>query len=774
MPTDIERGRPRREAARRNNYTEESSTQDDNESEGGTIDSTNGTDVQESESESDYVATPQKNAGRKGGKGGGLGGRGGRGENSTNAGGNNHAGRGTSDGRGRGGGRGGSKAKAKGKGNGDFVCDWGHQLNACNRSDELISTLELCGVCKTVNVHHLCMVEWETKNDKESHSMGKFCPNCHEYAKDFVKKKRKGRKRKGTQGTGGRGTNSGRGSNSGRGRDPDLPRGVLRITEQDGSVMLTEDTRAHIEDEEEDNVEDDEEDNVEEDEEVAEEKHWRGMKYDPDIGEFVLDPSNNDADIPRVTDYMMVRPTDSAEVRVVFNAARQVMLEQLMIEYENLFAKLKSLRVACSSQGLLEHLFGEKSKLMTVMMRRLKLTYEEVSQFLSTFYFACEFGRSAKQLEEHEKVNYEGYMDTKTYNSIWNKISVCGKDGLSPYIWRDLQDALNDDCRELFILNTGHEEIDFRISWDDDKIRFHYGTAQFRKDKDFLVGMKPHQHVQSNTRGVVLDSAVSAASGFLLGVGAIRQEHSSNTDNYKEMLKFTWAHRFNVAASMKTALEGIHFCSDRGYWNPPLILSILEFGGTVFGTFKRAPWVPLTYDQKMGKDDERVKIDTKRGRSVFQAFARWNNKMLKILAFRSGSGACSLAGTSHHCDPNTPQVWEFCFPSSAHIREYKSEMSQSDRGLKAFHPIPSCKVSSEDETLTNSYLCNLMNEKVTMLTYSDLDHMWFTLRKFSLTSSSTCEALKRAAPYLSSDETIRAEFEEVLGYAGLKQFDRWK
>ena len=103
MPTDIERGRPIREAARRNNYTEESSTQDDNESEGGTIDSTNGTDVQESESESDYVVTPQKNAGRKGGKGGGRGGRGGRGENSTNAGGNNHAGRGTSEGRGRGG-----------------------------------------------------------------------------------------------------------------------------------------------------------------------------------------------------------------------------------------------------------------------------------------------------------------------------------------------------------------------------------------------------------------------------------------------------------------------------------------------------------------------------------------------------------------------------------------------------------------------------------------------------------------------------------------------
>ena len=92
MPTDIERGHPRREAARRNNYKEESSTEDDSKSEGGTIDSTNGTEVQELESESEYEATPEKNAGRKGGKGGGRGGRGGTG-------GNNHAGRG----RGRGG-----------------------------------------------------------------------------------------------------------------------------------------------------------------------------------------------------------------------------------------------------------------------------------------------------------------------------------------------------------------------------------------------------------------------------------------------------------------------------------------------------------------------------------------------------------------------------------------------------------------------------------------------------------------------------------------------
>ena len=87
MPTDIERGHPRREAARRNNYKEESSTEDDSKSEGGTIDSTNGTEVQELESESEYEATPEKNAGRKGGKGGGRGGRGGTG-------GNNHAGRG--------------------------------------------------------------------------------------------------------------------------------------------------------------------------------------------------------------------------------------------------------------------------------------------------------------------------------------------------------------------------------------------------------------------------------------------------------------------------------------------------------------------------------------------------------------------------------------------------------------------------------------------------------------------------------------------------------
>ena len=66
-----------------------------------------GTEVQESESE--YEATPEKNAGRKGGKGGGRGGRGGTG-------GNNHAGRGRGRGRGGRGARGSGGRANNGRG----------------------------------------------------------------------------------------------------------------------------------------------------------------------------------------------------------------------------------------------------------------------------------------------------------------------------------------------------------------------------------------------------------------------------------------------------------------------------------------------------------------------------------------------------------------------------------------------------------------------------------------------------------------------------------
>ena len=50
----------------------------------------------------------------------------------------------------------------------------------------------------------------------------------------------------------------------------------------------------------------------------------------------------------------------------------------------------------------------------------------------------------------------------------------------------------------------------------------------------------------------------------------------------------------------------------------------------MFGTIKQAPWVPYTYDQKLGKNDKREKINTKYGRSAFTAFGNFGKDVVKV------------------------------------------------------------------------------------------------------------------------------------------------
>ena len=360
---------------------------------------------------------------------------------------------------------------------------------------------------------------------------------------------------------------------------------------------------------------------------------WIGLTFDPERNDFVEDECKDipNSDVPKVEEWNKIHPTEMREVRVMFDGARQIMLGKLVGEYKAFKETLATHDppIEASSEGLVEHLFSEKSELMHTMMTILDLEYEVVLQFVATFFFACEFGMTAKRLDKHPRVDYEDYMDQKTYNSIWNKIKDSGKDGKNEMIWKAIQSALNKDCQKFFLL-TGREET-IRLSWDDDKIHFQFDAAEVRKDSLYLVGLKGMQHVQRNCRGrFTFDTAASAASGFLFGVSALRQDHKSNVDNYRELINIMFAYRFLVRAALATALNGIWFCSDRGYWVPALMLLVLGYGGTVFGTIKQAPWVPYTYDQKLGKNDKREKINTKYGRSAFTAFGNFGKDVVKV------------------------------------------------------------------------------------------------------------------------------------------------
>jgi hypothetical protein len=71
--------------------------------------------------------------------------------------------------------------------------------------------------------------------------------------------------------------------------------------------------------------------------------------------------------------------------------------------------------------------------------------------------------------------------------------------------------------------------------------------------------------------------------------------------------------------------------------------------------------------------------------------------MLKIMAYRSGTGSVSLAMDSDG-NESAPQLWEFCFKNNGDAKWYKStELSQHERKLKAFHSIDRIVVSKQEK-----------------------------------------------------------------------------
>ena len=78
-------------------------------------------------------------------------------------------------------------------------------------------------------------------------------------------------------------------------------------------------------------------DGDDDDQEVDENAQWQGLSLPDGAEDFVVDPNfdgSSGPDIPQLTDYNVIRPSDAdvREVRVTFNAARQTILEQLVRE----------------------------------------------------------------------------------------------------------------------------------------------------------------------------------------------------------------------------------------------------------------------------------------------------------------------------------------------------------------------------------------------------------------------------------------------------------
>lgn len=80
--------------------------------------------------------------------------------------------------------------------------------------------------------------------------------------------------------------------------------------------------------------------------------------------------------------------------------------------------------------------------------------------------------------------------------------------------------------------------------------------------------------------------------------------------------------------------------------------------------------------------------------------------------------------------------------------------------------------SDELENDITNHLKVIASTKVTMLTVSDLDFVWFIHRMFAWTSSSVHATLRYAAPMILQVDEIYNRFVDLFDYAGWSQLLR--
>ena len=200
-----------------------------------------------------------------------------------------------------------------------------------------------------------------------------------------------------------------------------------------------------------------------------------------------------------------------------------------------------------------------------------------------------------------------------------------------------------------------------------------------------------------------------------------------------------------------------------------LFSMLLQWGADVVGTVARCYWFPFVYTKMKdgntteGDKHNRTKVSTKGFRdTLFKIIKLPGNRVLRAIAFRSGTGNVSLAmSTIHHYnrfDFNT------AFPKDskwAFLNERQE--SNETRNRRPFR-----LVCGSNETAILSVVT--ADSPVLPVTTVQGDACWFQCRKFGLTSSTTYKAVEEVAREIKSDHSLREEFETLLCAIGREEW----
>lgn len=131
--------------------------------------------------------------------------------------------------------------------------------------------------------------------------------------------------------------------------------------------------------------------------------------------------------------------------------------------------------------------------------------------------------------------------------------------GMKP-LWLDVQNALNDTLRRLFI--EGFEKY-MKITTDDDKMHFQLCS------KADTQGLKSTQHVRDNRKGFVAHTACYTASGLPIGIEWERENDDSTAAATERLIRAQLAPTSGQMGP--PSLPQTEFAMDRGYCLPSLL-----------------------------------------------------------------------------------------------------------------------------------------------------------------------------------------------------------
>ena len=365
------------------------------------------------------------------------------------------------------------------------------------------------------------------------------------------------------------------------------------------------------------------------------------------------------------------------------------------------------------------------------------------------------------QMLKDRRLDTKGFLSFVEYSKILKRIESIGGNedtgAVGESLWMKLEDSYNKEVKDVFLQHRGRSQL--CLSLDDDKQKYNYSkTAN-------TFGLLRTRHIQKNRFGVNLHTAATAATCIVVCVMYQRQLETL-VHIYERMLRFMFGDRTGYGP---LNLQGITLCTDRGYWTATLLFSmLLKWGADVVGTVARCYWYPFVYSKMKGADNtegdkhNRTKVPTKGFRdTLFKTIKLPLNRIVRAIAFRSGTGNVSLAMSTLHnynaFDFNTafPKDSKWAFLNE----RQESNESRNSRPFRL--------VCGSNESAVLSII--MADSPVLPVTTVQGDACWFQCRKFGLTSSTTYKAVEELAREIKSSHPLRDEIETLLCAVGREE-----